>query len=159
MALDRNYLVVGPPRGGFTLLISVLAILYRDRGLRKAASQEIADGYIAVAGEYLDAAIRDWFHEQVGRENLFYSREFSILVGGPKWILPAEPDSVCVRKYLGVKGEGDFTFVLHLPRWVLAFDEILHSHSHPARWLEIPDYADFLKFASIRNPIDIVHSS
>lgn len=156
---EKRYLVVGPPRGGFTLLISVLAILYRDRGLRKRQAQEIADPYIAIAGEYLDAAIRDWFHGQVGRERLFYNKEFSILVGGPKWISPTDPDSVCIRKYLGIKGEGDFTFILHLPRWVLAFDEIIHSHSHPSRWVGMADYADFRKFASIRNPIDIVHSS
>lgn len=157
--LEKPYLVVGPPRGGFTLLISVLAILYRDRGLRKPRAQEIADPYIVIAGEYLDAAIRDWFHAQVGRERLFYNKEFSILVGGPKWISSTDPDSVCVRKYLGVKGEGDFTFILHLPRWVLAFDDILHSHSHPARWVETADYARYRKFASIRNPIDIIHSS
>ena len=156
---DRQYLVVGPPRGGFTLLLSVLAILNRDRGKQRPRAQEIANPYIAVAGEYLDAAVRDWFGAQAGAERLFYSREFSILVGGPKWISPTDPDAVCVRKYLGVKGEGDCTFLLHLPRWVLAFDEIIHSHSHPARWVDIPDYADFRKFASIRNPIDIIHSS
>lgn len=158
-AMAGKYLVVGPPRGGFTLLLSVLAVLYRDRGMRKPRAQEIADPYIAIAGEYLDAAIRDWFHTQVGQERLFYSKEFSILVGGPKWISPSDANSVCVRKYLGIKGEGDFTFILHLPRWVLTFDEIVHSHSQPARWVSMEDYAGFRKFASIRNPIDIIHSS
>lgn len=154
----RN-LVVGPPRGGFTLLLSVLATLYRDRGMRKPRTQEIADPYIAIAGEFLDAAVRQWFHEQVGQERLFYNKEFSILVGGPKWISPGDSNSVCVRKYLGIKGQGDFTYLLYLPRWVLAFDEIIHSHSHPTRWANMTDYADFRKFASIRNPIDIIHSS
>ncbi len=154
-----KYLVIGPPRGGFTLLLSVLSILYRDKGKRKRWAQEIADPYIAVAGEYLDAAVRDYFHGTVGQDRLFFNKEFSILVGGPKWISNDDPHTVCVRKYLGIKGEGDFTFILYLPRWVLAFDEIVHSHSHPARWLEMPDYADFRKFASIRNPIDIIHSS
>ncbi len=41
----------------------------------------------------------------------------------------------------------------------MAFDEIIHSHSHPARWPVMPDYTGFRKFASIRNPIDIIHSS
>jgi hypothetical protein len=159
VAKENRYLVVGPPRGGFTLLLSVLAIFHRDRGLRKSRAQEIADPYISIAGEYLDAAIRDWFHTQVGEERLFYNKEFSILVGGPKWISPTDENAICIRKYLGVKGDGDFTFILHLPRWVLAFDEIIHSHSHPARWLGMADYAGFRKFASIRNPIDIIHSS
>ncbi|MBC8505321.1 MAG: sulfotransferase domain-containing protein [Chloroflexi bacterium] len=155
----NQYLVVAPPRGGFTLLLSVLSILYRDRGNAKPSAQAIADPYIAIAGEYLDAAIRDWFGSQVGEDRLFYSKEFSILVGGPKWVSADDTDTVCVRKYLGIKGEGDFTFLLYLPRWVMAFDEIIHSHSHPARWPAMPDYAEFRKFASIRNPIDIIHSS
>jgi hypothetical protein len=158
-APNKRYLVVGPPRGGFTLLLSILAILYRDRGEQKPRAQRIADRYIAIAGEYLDAAIRDWFHAQVGEDRLFYNKEFSILVGGPKWISPTDADSVCIRKYVGIKGHGDFTFILHLPRWVLAFDEIIHSHSHPLRWATMADYAAFRKFASIRNPIDIIHSS
>jgi len=41
----------------------------------------------------------------------------------------------------------------------MAFDEIIHSHSHPARWPMMADYKGFRKFASIRNPIDIIHSS
>lgn len=154
-----GFLVVGPPRGGFTLLLSVLSVLYRDRGNVKPRAQEIADPYIAIAGEYLDAAIRDWFCTQVGEDRLFFNKEFSILVGGPKWISTEDEDAVCVRKYLGIKGAGDFTFLLYLPRWVLAFDEIIHSHSHPARWVAMSDYAEFRKFASIRNPIDIIHSS
>lgn len=154
-----QYLVVAPPRGGFTLLLSVLSVLYRDRGNTKPSAQAIADPYIAIAGEYLDAAIRDWFSSQVGEDRLFYNKEFSILVGGPKWVSAGDTDTVCVRKYLGIKGDGDFTFLLYLPRWVMAFDEIIHSHSHPARWSAMPDYAGFKKFASIRNPIDIIHSS
>ena len=156
---DGGSLVVAPPRGGFTLLLSVLAILYRDRGNAKPCGQAIADPYIAIAGEYLDAAIRDWFGTQVGDDRLFYNKEFSILVGGPKWVPAGDTNTVCVRKYLGIKGEGDFTFLLYLPRWVMAFDEIIHSHSHPARWPTMTDYMSFRKFAAIRNPIDIIHSS
>lgn len=156
---NSSFLVVGPPRSGFTLLLSVLSILYRDRGNSKPSAQAIADPYITIAGEYLDAAIRDWFCSQVGEDRLFYNKEFSILVGGPKWVSSDDTETVCIRKYLGIKGAGDFTFLLYLPRWVMAFDEIIHSHSHPARWPAMPDYAGFRKFASIRNPIDIIHSS
>lgn len=156
---DGRYMVVGPPRGGFTLLLSILAILYRDRGKRKPAAQDIADPFIEIAGEYLDTAIRTHFAREVGPDDFFYNKEFSILVGGPKWITDSEPNTVCVRKYLGIAGRGDFTFLLYLPRWVLASDEIIHSHSHPARWLEVTDYAGHRKLASIRNPIDIIHSS
>jgi len=154
-----QFLVVGPPRGGFTLLLSVLSIFYRDRGHTKLSAQQIADPYIAIAGEYLDAAIRDWFGTKVGEDRLFYNKEFSIITGGPKWISASDADTICIRKYLGILGEGDFTFLLYLPRWVMEFDEIIHSHSHPARWTTMADYQGFKKFASIRNPIDIIHSS
>lgn len=156
---SNQHMVIAPPRSGFTLLLSVLSILNRDRGKQKQCAQQIANPFIAVAGEYIDAAIRDFFHTEVGEDNLFYNKEFSILVGGPKWISPTDTDSVCVRKYLGIKGQGDFTFILHLPRWVMEFDDIIHSHSHPSKWLGMTDYSDFRKFASIRNPIDIIHSS
>jgi hypothetical protein len=136
-----------------------LSILSRDCSNIKLPAQQIADPYISIAGEYLDAAIRDWFSTQVGADRLFYNKEFSILVGGPKWVSESDEDTICVRKYLGIKGQGDFTFLLYLPRWVMAFDEIIHSHSHPARWPAMPDYIGFRKFASIRNPIDIIHSS
>jgi len=157
--INTPFLVVGPPRGGFTLLLSVLSILNRDRGITKPSIQAMADPYIAIAGEYLDAAIRDYFSSCCSKDRLFYNKEFAILVGGPKWVSSSDKDTVCVRKYLGVKGIGDFTFLLYLPRWVLAFDDIIHSHSHPARWPAMADYSEFKKFASIRNPIDIIHSS
>ena len=82
----KNFLVVGPPRGGFTLLLSVLSILWRDTGYKKLRVQEIADPYISIAGEYIDSAIRDWFSVRSGEDRLFYNKEFSILVGGPKWV-------------------------------------------------------------------------
>ena len=69
--LQKDFLVVGPPRGGFTLLLSVLSILLRDTGCKKQRVQEIADPYISIAGEYLDAAIRDWFGTQAGQDRLF----------------------------------------------------------------------------------------
>lgn len=157
--LSSPWLVVGPPRGGFTLLLSVLTLLQRDAGWVKPRFQDIADPLIACAGEAFDRALRQWFHDRVGDDRLFYSREFSILVGGPKWLAPSDARTACVRKYLGVKAAGDFTFVLYLPSWVLSFDSIVHSHTHPARWATLPEYQGFRRFASIRHPVDIVHSS
>ncbi|MBI1395540.1 MAG: hypothetical protein GC151_06125 [Betaproteobacteria bacterium] len=158
-ALSTPWLVVGPPRGGFTLLLSILTLLQRDAGWIKPDFQEVADSLIAFAGEAFDATLRKFFRERVGDDRLFYSREFSTLIGGPKWLSADDPDTACVRKYLGVKGIGDFTFVLYVPSWTLSFDSIVHSHSHPDRWPVLPAYRHFRRFASIRHPVDIVHSS
>jgi hypothetical protein len=54
---------------------------------------------------------------------------------------------------------GDFTLVLAHPAEVLETDLLVHSHSHPRLWTELAHYRDFVKFASVRNPIGIINSS
>ena len=39
------------------------------------------------------------------------------------------------------------------------YDRIIHSHNHPDRWLADNYYQDHIKFASIRNPLDVLNSS
>ena len=157
--LKNKLMVIGPPRGAFTLLLSILSIISRDKGRNINFSSQIAQFYIEAAGEILDLMIRKVINERVDHSNLFYNKEFSKLVGGPKWLDKKDQKTLCIRKYLGIKGMGDFTFILYLPSWIMNYDEILHSHTHPSRWTEIKNYNSYQKFGSIRNPIDIIHSS
>tara|TARA_Y100001970_G_C14249375_1_gene870672 strand:+ start:338 stop:1834 length:1497 start_codon:yes stop_codon:yes gene_type:complete len=152
-------MVIGPPRGGFTLLLSILSIISRDKGRNYNFNLYIAKLYIEAAGEILDLSIRKVISNEVGESNLFYNKEFSKLVGGPKWLDKNNDKTLCIRKYLGIKNMGDFTFILYLPEWIINYDDVIHSHTHPTKWSEIFDYKDYLKFGSIRNPIDIIHSS
>lgn len=155
---NSKFLVVAPPRGGFTLLLSILSIFYRDRNIQKDHAQTLVNYFMPVAAEYVDAVMVNYFKKHIDLKDLFYSKEFKILVGGPKW-MDQDDKTVCVRKYLGVKGMGDFTFIQYLPKFTMDFDDVIHSHSHPGRWTEDPYYREYLKFSSTRNPIDIIHSS
>ncbi len=156
---EPKFLVVGPPRGGFTLLLSVINILYRDKNIAKDEVQTMINNFIPIASVYVDKVMQNFFKRHISLDELFYNKEFSYLVGGPKWIEEEDENTVCVRKYLGVKDMGDFTFIQYLPKFAMDFDEVVHSHSHPRYWTEDPYYKEYLKFSSIRNPIDIIHSS
>lgn len=157
---NPKYLVVGPPRGGFTLLISVINELYRLKNIQKDEIQNTINHFVPVAGEFVSKAMDNFFKKHIKLEDLFYSGEFrKVLVGGPKWLDKNDTNTMCVRKYLGVRGLGDFTFIQYHPRFLLDYDEVVHSHNHPRLWIEHADFKDYRKFASIRNPIDIIHSS
>lgn len=155
-----KYLVVAPPRGGFTLLISVINELYHNENINKDAVQIYINKFVPLASEIVSKAINKYFSEHIKLDDLFYSGEFrNILVGGPKWLDKDESNTICVRKYLGVKGLGDFTFIQYHPKYLLDYDEVVHSHNHPGIWIDNHEFRDYRKFTSIRNPIDIIHSS
>ena len=157
--IDKSrFMVVAPPRGGFTLLLSILNVLYRDKGIAKPTSQNMVNQFIPSTADYVDAVMTNYFAKHIDLDDLFYNKEFKILVGGPKW-MEDDDETVCVRKYLGVRDKGDFTFIQYVPKFAMDFDDVIHSHDHPQRWIEDPYYSQYKKFTSIRNPIDIIHSS
>jgi len=156
---ESKYLVVGPPRGGFTLLLSILNIFCREKGSRKSEVQQIINHFIPLAGDFVDKSMENYFHKHIDLNDLCFSPEFRLLMGGPKWIDEEDINTACIRKYFGVRGMGDFTFIQYLPKEVLGFDEVVHSHSNPKKWTEDSYYDDYMKLTSIRNPMDIIHSS
>ncbi|MFT6583521.1 MAG: hypothetical protein ACJAU6_003975 [Alphaproteobacteria bacterium] len=153
--------VVGPPRGGFTLCISVLHALLRhfpkkwNYNPRQLAFNVVAGDL----GVTVSDAIVGAFAAEGIDENLIYNGNFKELSGGPKWIREGHDDQACFRKYPGVLGMGDFTLVISHPRELLDLDEVVHSHSHPGRWLSHDGYHDYVKFGPIRNPVGILNSS
>ena len=152
-------LVVGAPRSGFALLSSViihfLPLAPHDIGLR----QEVLNILLRGVGDYVSNSIVARFTRNEITNDLLYNPNFRYLVGGPKWIPRDRQDDACFRKYIGVRGKGDFTLVMRLPREVLNLDAIVHSHTDPKLWLEHPGYVEYTKFASVRSPIDILNSS
>lgn len=157
----RNFkpLVVGAPRSGFALLSSVvihfLPLVRHDIGMR----QEVLNILLRGVGDHVSNSIVDRFARNGITTDLLYNPNFRYLVGGPKWIPKDRQGDACFRKYIGVRGKGDFTLITRHPREVLNLDEIVHSHTDPKLWLEHPGYAEYTKFASIRTPIDILNSS
>lgn len=153
-------LVIGAPRSGFALLISVLnrLLLQHNKFRRDPLRQELRS-FVPRASAKLYHVIEDFFRSRVDLNDLIISDEFKLLVGGPKWLKKDSPDLACVRKYIGIRGRGDFLAVLSLPKYVMDYYNVIHSHYDPALWLNDPDYRHFTKFSSVRNPLDILNSS
>lgn len=152
-------LVVGAPRSGFALLSSVvihfLPMANHDIGFR----QKVLNALIRNMGSHISDEIIKTFSTEGITQDLLYNPNFRYVVGGPKWIPKNHKELAYFRKYIGVKGKGDFTLVTAHPHELLAMDEVVHSHTDPKLWLEHTYYQTFTKFASVRNPVDILNSS
>ena len=152
-------LVLGAPRSGFSLLINIVARLYPLTGGKEAVERRVMKAFTSVAGPTISARISRVISEAGLENELIYNDNFRLVVGGPYWLDGNNPQRICFRKYMGVRGMGDFTLITSHPREIADFYEIVHSHSHPEAWLAHPSYADYIKFASIRHPADILASS
>ena len=152
-------LVVGAPRTGFTLLISLVTKLlaraeFSVDPLRQALRRQlprVAEGTFAQLQRVCSA--------HYPAEDLFISKEFDLLVGGPKWLDEADEHQACVRKYIGIRGAGDFTLVLHFPKWIMDYYEVIHSHYQPRKWIEDDHFGGYQRFASYRSPLDVLTSA
>lgn len=151
-------IVIGPGRGGFTLCISVLVHLLKYFPDKRNYKQKLLDHVVRELGNYFAIEMRNTFAKAGIHDELIFNGNFDYLPGGPKWIDETGKFGVS-RKYIGVKGLGDFTLLLKFPKEVLDIDDVLHSHVNPKKWLNDPDYHDYLKFAAIRNPVGIIYSS
>jgi hypothetical protein len=152
-------LVIGAPRSGFALLISVLNHLLRYNRFRRDPLRQELRGFIPQASTQVYNAIEDYFRRQIDLNDLIISDEFKLLVGGPKWLKKENADLACVRKYVGIRGRGDFLAVFSLPKYIMDYYNVIHSHYDPALWINDSYYRDCKKFSSIRNPLDIFNSS
>jgi hypothetical protein len=149
-------LVVGYPRTGFTLLISVISELIGPRhDVRTNSLKALCD----TAGAQIARRIESVFVRRGLVQDLIYNPNFRQLAGGPKWL--AEPDCRMARfrKYIGLRGNGDFTLITSHPREVLDYYEIIHSHVSPATWPTHFATPDGLRFSSIRNPVGTLVSA
>lgn len=161
MSNPGKLLVVGSPRSGFSLLISIINNLLNKKGVAPANPHE--DAVYArtheLAGHYATQKYREAFARHGVARDLIFNGEFQILTGGPKWLSRDNPARACFRKYFGVRGQGDFLLATSHPRRTLEFDRVVHSHVAPQLWLSEEYYKPFRKFTSIRNPIGIVNSA
>lgn len=154
-------LVVGPPRSGFTLLISILTQLLSKNSFKfkKVPFRDELNTFMPIASKDIYRTIEQYFSKHIDISNLVIAPGFQLLVGGPKWLNKENPEMARVRKYIGIKGLGDFLAVFSIPKYAMDYYQVIHSHNHPELWLEDGYYDDHIKFASIRNPIDIINSS
>lgn len=156
---DFKPLVVGAPRTGFSLLINVLSELYPLTPGKADGKRRLLRAFVDKAGGVISATVEETLAGHGIREDLIYNDNFRQLLGGPKWLCEHDRSRACFRKYIGVRGKGDFTLITSHPREILDCDAIVHSHSHPSVWAAESAYEDYLKFASIRDPVDTVNSA
>jgi hypothetical protein len=159
MAAPFKPLVVGAPRSGFALLASVLIHFVPLAPGKLGLRQRVLNALARHLGDHVSTAIVKAFAERGITRDLLYNANFRYVTGGPKWLKAGDSGTACFRKYIGVRGMGDFTLVTSHPRELLDLDEVVHSHSDPGLWLSHPGYRDYLKYASVRNPIGILNSA
>jgi hypothetical protein len=159
MTMPFKPLVVGAPRSGFALLASVLIHFVPLAPGKPDLRQRVLNALMRNLGDHISAAIVKAFADRGITNDLLYNANFRYIVGGPKWLKDGDPETACFRKYIGVRGMGDFTLVTTHPRQLLDMDEIVHSHSDPGLWLAHPGYRDYVKYASVRNPVGILNSA
>lgn len=152
-------LVVGAPRSGFALLASVLIHFVPLAPSKLDLRQRVLNALMRHLGEHIAVSIVRAFARRGITSDLLYNANFRYVVGGPKWLKEDDPQTACFRKYIGVRGMGDFTLVTSHPRQLLDMDEVVHSHTDPGLWLRHPGYRDYAKFASVRHPLGVLNSA
>lgn len=152
-------LVVGAPRSGFALLASVVIHFVPLLPGKLDARQRVLNRLLRTLGDTIAGRIVARFRLAGIEQDLLYNPNFRYIVGGPKWLDEHREGYAAFRKYIGVRGMGDFTLVTSHPRQVLDMDEIVHSHTAPALWPRHPDYAGYTRYASCRHPAGILNSS
>ena len=89
-------------------------------------------------------------------KSLIFNANFHHPLGGPNWI-DEDRKTLCVRKYIGVKGLGDATFIISLPLEFILHHEIPHSHGPLKPWRE--QYPDATVFHSVRAAAGTINSA
>lgn len=152
-------LVVGSPRSGFALLTSVLAHLVPMAKSKRTLQDLVLKILVDAFGGHISNEITAVFNKEGIDDDLIFNQEFQMMTGGPKWLHPQDNKLACFRKYIGVRGMGDFTLITTHPTQILDYDDIIHSHVDAKKWAVSTTYANCQKFASVRNPIGIINSS
>ena len=92
-------------------------------------------------------------------DKLIFNGNFRYLVGGPIWNKDQPGVRAYFRKYIGVKGEGDFTLITSHPLQILDQYEIVHSHGPFRDWHDAVHFPGYQQFCTVRYPVGILNSA
>ena len=151
-------LVIGIPRGGFSLYTSVIESLCQVFPAKGELQHNVMSLLVNGLNDTIAAAIRDVFARHGLQDRMIYNKNFQSLHGGP-YGLHEDRKRVYYRKYIGLVGAGDFTLNVAHPRIVGEFTTVVHSHYDPPLWAAMPEYADYVKFSPVRIPAGILNSA
>lgn len=156
----KQPLVLGYPRSGFSLLINVLGEIRREAGVSTLPTAgTFMQAFCDTVGQQVALRIQALFQQRGLAPALIYNDNFRYLPGGPKWVRAEAPQSACFRKYIGVRGDGDFTLITSHPVEILSAYEIAHFHVGPQIWPSHPTFGEHQRFASMRHPAGTVTSA
>ena len=163
MPFLKKPLVVGAPRSGFSLLISVIQNLMNRSGVKPARSyrQTVINRVVDLAGYYTTNKYRATCARLGITRDLVLSGEFHLVVndGLPSGSIAIRPQAGLHPQVLRHQGpgrhpSGDVTILA-----VLDYDDVVHSHTAPGLWEQRDAYDSYVKFTSIRNPVGIINSA
>ena len=159
-----DHLVIGSPRSGFTLTIGIINELKRlyakvNCNVKKEGWKIILRNIVDLTSKYNEFCIKKIFTEHHLANDLVYNGEFHLLVGGPKWLDNENKSNAGIRKYIGVKGKGDFLLNTYYHKEILEYYDVVHSHVDPKLWLNDEYFQNYKFISSVRNPLGIINSS
>jgi hypothetical protein len=134
-------LVIGIPRGGFSLYSSVIAQLIRVFPPKGDLKHNVLTLFVRGLNDVIASAIRDIFARRGLSDRMIYNKNFQALHGGPA-ALHQDRGRVYYRKYIGMVGAGDFMLNIAHPRAVVDVTPVVHSHYDPPAWAGMREYAD-----------------
>ena len=149
--------VIGFPRTGFTLLISIIIELRNRHGIQ--AQKQIVAERLPRMGRFQNAVPKEidaFLAESKLSDSLIFNANFHHPLGGPNWI-DEDKKTLCVRKYVGIKGLGDATFIISLPLDFILHHQIPHSHGPLKPWKE--QYPEATVFHSVRSAAGTINSA
>ncbi len=149
--------VIGFPRTGFTLLISIIIEL---RALHnKISSTLLSAPILSRMDEFqtdVPRRIESLLRDLKLPNEIIFNANFHHPLGGPNWI-DEERKTLCVRKYIGFKGLGDMTIIISLPLDFIFFHQLPHTHGPINPWVEKNGSEQV--FHSIRGPAGTINSA
>ena len=153
-------LVAAATRTGLTLLVSI-ARHFIPLALRHSVPEktQLLRKLCRHLGQYVHERIVQPVRAAGLEDRLLYNGMFHPLAGGTKWLKDDRVDVACIRKYIGIKGMGDFTLITSHPREVLETDDIIHSHEDPRRWFRDDYYLGCTRYAAVRHPVGTINSA
>jgi len=153
-------LVSAATRTGLTLLINIARqLIPLAPTFRVPARTLLLRDLCRHLGQYVHEQMVQPFRAAGLEDRLLYNGMFHPLAGGTKWLKDDRIDTACIRKYIGVKGMGDFTLITSHPREVLETDPVIHSHEDPRRWFRDDYYLECTRYAAVRHPAGTINSA
>ncbi|MBO45004.1 MAG: hypothetical protein CMM28_14900 [Rhodospirillaceae bacterium] len=151
--------VIGIPRSGFSLLISVLNNFFYQVPNKFNSRSHAYRIFCSEYGKQISIDIVRAFMRHGLEDDIIFNDNFRFMVGGPIWNWDVQGQRAYFRKYIGAGKLGDFTLLTSHPLGVLDQYEVIHSHGPFNDWISVPHFDNYERFASIRNPTGIINSA